>query len=76
MQINTPHKLYKLITKKLCYPMRIRIQDLTHWCVDDWYGEFRSKHIYNITMYQDRVTIRYENDYWNEEVINKYGKDS
>lgn len=76
MHLNTPHSLYKLITKKLCYPMRICIQDLTHWTVNDWYGAYVAKHIYYITKYEDRMAVRYENDYYKEEIINKYGKNS
>ena len=53
--------------------MRICIQDLTHWTVNDWYGAYVAKHIYYITKYEDRMAVRYENDYYKEEIINKYG---
>ena len=76
MHLNTPHSLYKLITKKLCHPMRICIRDFTYWYVNDWYGTSIAKHTYYITKYEDRMTVRYENDYYKQDVINKYGKDS
>lgn len=76
MHLNTPHSLYKLITKKLCHPMRISIQDFAYWYVNVWYGTPVAKHIYYITKYEDRMTVRYENDYYKQDVINKYGKDS
>lgn len=75
-QLKTPNSLYKFITAKLCHPMRICVEDLTHWCVNDWYGTYRARHTYYIQKYENRIRIRYENDCWNEEIINKYGKDS
>lgn len=75
MHLNTPHNLYKLITKKLCHPMRICIQDFAHQYVNG-YGTSIAKHTYYITKYEDRMTVRYENDYYKQDVINKYGKDS
>lgn len=76
MHLNTPHSLYKLITNKLCHPMRICIQDFTHWYVNDRYGTPVAKHTYYITKHEDRMTVRYENEYYKQDVINKYGKDS
>ena len=75
-RLNTLNSLYKFITAKLCHPMRICVEDLTHWHVNDWYGTYVAKHIYYITKYEDKMKIRYENDYWNDRIINKYGKDS
>lgn len=56
--------------------MRICIKDFTYWYVNDWYGTPVAKHIYYITKYKDRMTVRYENDYYKQDAINKYGKDS
>lgn len=75
-RLTTPNSLYKFITVKLCHPMRICVEDLTHWSVNDWYGTYRAIHTYHITKYEDKMKIRYENDYWNDRIINKYGKDS
>lgn len=75
-RLTTPNSLYKFMTAKLCHPMRIRVEDLTHWSVNDWYGIYLAKHTYHIMKYENRIRIRYESDYWNEEIINKYGKDS
>ena len=75
-RLDTPNSLYKFITAKLCHPMRIRVEDLTHWSVNDWYGTYRARHTYCIQRYENRMRIRYETDYWNEEIINKYGEDS
>ena len=61
---------------KLCHPMRICIRDFTYQYVNDWYGTSIAKHTYYITKYKDRMTVRYENDYYKQDVINKYGKDS
>ena len=71
-RLDTPNSLYKFITAKLCHPMRIRVEDLTHWSVNDWYGTYRARHTYCIQRYENRMRIRYETDYWNEEIINKY----
>ena len=71
-RLNTPNSLYKFIAVKLCHPMRIRVEDLTHWSVNDWYGTYRARHTYCIQRYENRMRIRYETDYWNEEIINKY----
>lgn len=70
--LTTPNSLYKFITAKLCHPMRICVEDLTHWSVNDWYGTYRAKHTYYITKYENRIKVRYENDYWNVGIINKY----
>lgn len=75
-RLTTPNSLYKFITAKLCHPMRIRVEDLTHWSVNDWYGTYHAIHTYHIAKYENKIRVRYENDYWNEEIINKYGKDS
>lgn len=75
-RLNTPNSLYKFITAKLCHPMRICIEDGTQWSIDTWYGTYTAKHIYYISKYENRIRVRYETDYWNEEIINKYGKDS
>ena len=72
MYLNTPHSLYKLITKKLCHPMRICVENRVHWAVDNWYGMPLSKRSYYIEYRGMDMRIRYENDYWNEEVIVKY----
>lgn len=76
MHLNTPHSLYKLITNKLCHPMRICIQDFACRYVNDWYGTSVAKHVYYIVKYEDRMTVRYEYDYYKQVVINKYGEDS
>ena len=73
-RLTTTNSLYKFITSKLCHPMRICIEDLTHWSVNDWYGMYSAKRIYYITKCKDKMKIRYENDYWYAEIINKYGK--
>lgn len=75
-RLTTPNSLYKFIANKLCHPMRIRVEDLTRWSVNDWYGIYLAKHTYHIMKYENKIRVRYENDYWNEEIINKYGKDS
>ena len=75
-RLTTTNSLYKFITAKLCHPMRICVEDLTHWSVNDWYGTYRAIHTYHIIKYEDRMKIRYENDYWYTEIINKYGKNS
>lgn len=72
----TPNSLYKFMTAKLCHPMRICVEDLTHWSVNDWYGTYHAIHTYYIAKCESKIRVRYENDYWNEEIINKYGKDS
>ena len=71
-RLSTPNSLYKLIAVKLCHPMRICVQDITHWYVTDWYGTYHSRHTYYISKYENKIRVRYENDYWNEEIINKY----
>lgn len=75
-RLTTPNSLYKFVTNKLCHPMRICVEDLTRWHVNDWYGTYRAIHTYHITKYKDKMKIRYENDYWNDRIINKYGKNS
>ena len=70
-RLNTPNSLYKFMTAKLCHPMRICVEDLTHWCVNDWYGQPCSKHIYYITKYENRIEVRYESNYWYGEIIHK-----
>lgn len=55
--------------------MRICIQDFAHQYING-YGTSIAKHTYYITKYEDRMTVRYENDYYKQDVINKYGKDS
>lgn len=75
-QLKTTNSLYKFITAKLCHPMRICVEDLTHWSVNDWYGTYRARHTYCIQKHENIIRIRYENEYWNEEIINKYGKNS
>lgn len=71
-RLTTPNSLYKFMTTKLCHPMRICVENRIHWAVNNWYGIPCSKHSYFIE-YRDRdIRIRYENDYWNEEVINRY----
>lgn len=75
-RLTTPNSLYKFITAKLCHPMRICVEDLAHWSFNDCYGTYHAIHTYHITKYRDKVKIRYENDYWNVGIINKYGKDS
>ena len=75
-RLNTTNSLYKFITTKLCHPMRICVEDLTHWSVNDWYGTYRAIHTYQILKYDNKMSIRYENDYWNEEIIYKYGTNS
>ena len=52
--------------------MRICIEDGTQWSIDTWYGTYIAKHIYYISKYENRIRVRYETDYWNEEIINKY----
>ena len=52
--------------------MRICVEDLTHWSVNDWYGTYTAKQIYYIDKYADRMAIRYENAYWYTEIINKW----
>jgi hypothetical protein len=61
------------MTVKLCHPMRICVQNRIHWAFDNWYGMPFSKHNYFIEYRGMDIRIRYENDYWNEEVIVKYG---
>lgn len=71
-RLTTPNSLYKFMTTKLCHPMRICVGDLTHWSVNDWYGAYTAKRIYYIAKYADRMTVRYEGEYWFTEVINKW----
>ena len=75
-QLNTTNSLYKFITKKLCHPMRICIESRLHWAVATWYGMPFSNRTYYIELRAEDARIRYENDYWNEEAINKYGTNS
>lgn len=73
-RLTTPNSLYKFMTKKLCHPMHICVQNRVHWAFDNWYGVPYSKHNYFIEYRGRDIRIRYEDDYWNEEVIVKYGK--
>ena len=75
-QLNTPNSLYKFITNKLRHPMRICLENRILWPAANWYGMPFSNHIYYIELRAEDARIRYENDYWNEEVILKYGKNS
>ena len=73
-QLNTLNSLYKFITNKLRHPMRICVESCMP--VANWYGMPFSNHIYYIELRAEDARIRYEDDYWNEEVILKYGKNS
>lgn len=75
-RLNTLNSLYKFIPAKLCHPMRICIEDHTQWTLNNWYGIYQAMHTYHIIKTDNRIFIRYENNYWNEAIINKYGKDS
>lgn len=70
-QLNTPNSLYKFMTNKLCHPMRICVKS-SFWTIANWYGYPFSNHTYYIELGTEDTRIRYENDYWNEEVINKW----
>ena len=56
--------------------MRICLENRILWPAANWYGMPFSNHIYYIELRAEDARIRYENDYWNEEVILKYGKNS
>lgn len=71
-RLTTTNSLYKFTTSKLCHPMRICAENLSYWSVNDWYGQPCAKHVYYITLYEEKAHIRYESDYWYSWVINKY----
>lgn len=75
-RLTTPNSLYKFMTNKLCHPMRIFVENYFFHYDNDWYGNPNAKHMYCIVKLENKIKIRYENDYWNQEVINKYGKNS
>lgn len=70
-QLKTNNSLYKFITNKLCHPMYVCVET-SFWTVNKWYGMPHSNHVYHIRLYPLYARIRYENDYYNEEVIDKY----
>lgn len=71
-RLTTPNSLYKFITAKLCHPMRICLESRILWPVANWYGYPFSNHTYCIELRAEDARIRYEDDYWNEEVIIKW----
>lgn len=73
--LNTTNSLYKFITAKLCHPMWICVET-SAWTANKWYGIHGNNHVYHIRLYPLYARIRYEDDYYNEEIINKYGKNS
>lgn len=74
-RLTTPNSLYKFITAKLCHPMYICVET-SYWEVSKWYGAHSNNHVYHIEFRLLYARIRYEDDYYHEEIIDKYGKDS